>query len=399
MLLSYGSTCYIAAVVESIKLNLDRDSIETTPLLSMRWPKALQPVRALCLAILFLSSSIAIQTTQNLGAPLYFINRKVFYAYIARTKQSFGILCCLIHQCFSPTVVILTGEKSFHKMMRETDDGRVELDFDERIVLIANHQLYLDWIYLWWAAYAARMHGAIYIILKESLKHIPLIGWGMQYYGFIFLARNMATDKPRFEHRLQRLSESDDWPLWLLIFPEGTNYSPKSLKKSEAFSKKVDIPNTRNVLLPRANGLYFCVKNLKPSVKYIYDCTLAYDGVPQGDCGHDHFNLWSTYVKDRSTNVVHMHWRKFEVGKIPLANVEDFGKWLQARWVEKDDMLDFYYKTGSFQNFGGSPIQAKVKIASIWDVWQMYDVIATVAIIAYLIWRLNSIFNQGVVSA
>ena len=35
-----------------------------------------------------------------------------------------------------------------------------------------------------WVSYTSNMHGAIYIILKDSLKWIPVIGWGMQFYGF-----------------------------------------------------------------------------------------------------------------------------------------------------------------------------------------------------------------------
>ena len=63
-------------------------------------------------------------------------------------------------------------------------------------------QLYSDWLYLWWIAYTARMHGYIYIILKESLKYIPLMGIGMQFYGFIFMARKWEQDEERLRYRL-----------------------------------------------------------------------------------------------------------------------------------------------------------------------------------------------------
>jgi 1-acyl-sn-glycerol-3-phosphate acyltransferase len=39
------------------------------------------------------------------------------------------------------------------------------------------------------------MHGHLYIILKESIKYIPILGTGMMFYGFIFLSRKWATDK------------------------------------------------------------------------------------------------------------------------------------------------------------------------------------------------------------
>jgi lysocardiolipin and lysophospholipid acyltransferase len=50
------------------------------------------------------------------------------------------------------------------------------------------------------------MHGHLYIILKESIKYIPVLGTGMMMYGFIFLSRKWATDKERFQYRLKKLS-------------------------------------------------------------------------------------------------------------------------------------------------------------------------------------------------
>ena len=66
------------------------------------------------------------------------------------------------------------------------DDGTLKCNFPHRLVLMANHQLYTDWMYLWWIAYTNKMHGRIYIILKESLKNLPIFGWGAQFYNFIF---------------------------------------------------------------------------------------------------------------------------------------------------------------------------------------------------------------------
>ncbi|WVQ70044.1 uncharacterized protein L199_008268 [Kwoniella botswanensis] len=44
---------------------------------------------------------------------------------------------------------------------------------------MANHQAYLDWMYLWiLSCYAGHSRG-ITILLKASLKNIPVIGWGM----------------------------------------------------------------------------------------------------------------------------------------------------------------------------------------------------------------------------
>jgi hypothetical protein len=68
-------------------------------------------------------------------------------------------------------------------------------------------------------------------------------------------------------------------PMWLLLFPEGTNFTRNTAKISARFSEKANIPNVENALLPRGTGLYFCLKELEGTVDYIYDCTIAYEGV------------------------------------------------------------------------------------------------------------------------
>lgn len=123
------------------------------------------------------------------------------------------------------------------------------------------------------------MHGRIYIILKEQLKNIPILGWSAQFYNFIFLARKWETDKPRFRRQLNQLSDPKD-PMWLLIFPEGTNLSGVTREKSKAWAEKQGVADMKHQLLPRSTGLQFCLQELKQSTNWLYDCTIAYEGVP-----------------------------------------------------------------------------------------------------------------------
>jgi 1-acyl-sn-glycerol-3-phosphate acyltransferase len=123
------------------------------------------------------------------------------------------------------------------------------------------------------------MHGRFYIILKESLSRIPVLGWGMQLSQFIFLKRNWETDKLRMASHLQKLNEAAN-PMWLMIFPEGTNLAACTRAKSKEWADKNGIPDMRHQLLPRTTGLQFCLQRLRGTVDYIYDCTIAYDGVP-----------------------------------------------------------------------------------------------------------------------
>jgi 1-acyl-sn-glycerol-3-phosphate acyltransferase len=248
-----------------------------------------QLVRLILFTTWFSTVIVCIHVTQLVGAPLYWLDRDYYYAYMALTKQSFGILATTITQWFSPTVVRVSWDESMRGQIRKTEDGNLETLFPERLILMANHQIYTDWLYLWWIAYTNKMHGHIYIILKEQLKYVPFLGPGMMFYGFIFMARKWASDKARLAYRLGKLktrhsgpmsgSASLD-PMWLMIYPEGTNLSANTRKGSVKWAKKQDIPDMRHALLPRSTGLQFCLSELKGTVDWVYDCTVAYEGVP-----------------------------------------------------------------------------------------------------------------------
>ncbi|EXJ78421.1 hypothetical protein A1O1_08821 [Capronia coronata CBS 617.96] len=303
--------------------------------------------RALALSTYFLSGALAINLSQFLGTPLYLVNQDWYNAWIAFTKQSFGLLTMSLTQTFAPTKVIISGDATVRGQLLQSTDGNLVLDFPERLIMIANHQIYTDWLYLWWIAYCNGMHGRLYIILKESLKKIPVLGWGMQLNQFIFLKRKWEEDRPSMASALQRLNNPTD-PMWLLLFPEGTNLAPSTRATSAAWAKKNNMPDMKHVLLPRSTGLHFCLEELKGTVDYVYDCTVAYEGVPRGQYAQDIFTLKAGYLEGRPPKSVSMHWRRFAVKDIPLHNDKAFELWLIARWREKDLLIEQYLQTGHF---------------------------------------------------
>lgn len=249
----------------------------------------LQVVRAILLLTWFNCGAVCINATQFLGAPLYWLNKDYYYAYMALTKQSFGIMGIAGTHWFSPTKVRVSWDKDLRGQFHKNSSGRMVTMFPERLVYIANHQVYTEWLYLWWMAYTSRMHGHIFIILKESLKYVPILGPGMMFYGFIFMARKWISDKPRLQHRLEKLKTRHSGPMsgsqgldpmWLLIFPEGTNLAANARRTSAKWAEKQGIPDMRHALLPRSTGLLFCLQQLEGTVEWVYDCTIAYEGTP-----------------------------------------------------------------------------------------------------------------------
>ncbi|KAL8926686.1 MAG: hypothetical protein Q9208_002760 [Pyrenodesmia sp. 3 TL-2023] len=393
-----------------------------------------QAVRLLATLVWTFLVVCTINATQILGSPLYVINRDYYYAYMALTKQSFGIFIITITQWFSPTVIRISGDASVRGQLLQTEDGRLETRYPERLVMIANHQLYSDWLYLWWIAYTSLMHGHVFIILKESLKYVPVIGPGMMFYGFVFMARSWAKDRPRLQHRLRKLAQSRHGgpmsgkkgkesldPMWLMIYPEGTNLSGNTRKGSARWANKQRIKDFEHVLLPRSTGLLYCLQELKGSVEWVYDCTVAYEGIPRGAYGQDIFTLRSTYFQGRPAKSVNMYWRRFPVSSIPLpassepstAEAEAFNSWLLARWTEKEALLEQYAQNGRFpadegydsegkpgigMGKGAGFIEIEVKLRSSYEILQIFSVLGAftaVAVASRKVWSLLATILKG----
>jgi hypothetical protein len=64
--------------------------------------------------------------------------------------------------------------------------------------------------------------------------------------------------------------------------------------------------------------------------------------------GQDIFTLRNTYIAGRRSPSVNIHWRKFAISSIPLDDPQAFDAWLNARWAEKDALIEFYARTGRF---------------------------------------------------
>ncbi|KAI7538992.1 acyltransferase-domain-containing protein [Hortaea werneckii] len=180
------------------------------------------------------------------------------------------------------------------------------------------------------------------------------------FYGFIFMARKWAKDQERMRYRIQKLSTQHSGPMsgkeggstldpmWLLIFPEGTNISGNTRQGSRKFSEKSGITDMRHQLLPRSTGLQFCLQELHGTVEYLYDCTIGYEGIPTGTYGQDIFTLRSVYFQGRPPKSVNMHWRRYKVSEIPVDDKEAMSQWVLQRWREKDELLETFNKTGKF---------------------------------------------------
>jgi len=85
-------------------------------------------------------NSLAI--TQYIGAPLYLIKKDYYYRYMTFTKQGMALLVLSMTQWWTKTELHISGDESVKDQIRTRPDGRVECRFADRLVLIANHQVF-----------------------------------------------------------------------------------------------------------------------------------------------------------------------------------------------------------------------------------------------------------------
>lgn len=258
------------------------------------------------------------------------------------------------------------------------------------------------------------MHGRIYIVLKESLKRIPVIGWGMQFSQFIFLKRNWEKDKPRLATHLQKFNKPN-LPMWLVMFPEGTNLADSTRERSKQWAQKNGIDDMKHQLLPRSTGLQFCLQQLRNTTEWVYDCTIAYEGVPRGEFAQDIYTVKASYFGGRPPKSVNMYWRRFAISSIPLDDSRAFEHWLRARWTEKDNLIEYYYQHGNFPadvgvdkgpdgntRRGAGYIETQVRPAHWYEFLQIFAPTGLFALILYCFYgalpqRLIKSFNKQAV--
>ncbi|SNX87810.1 related to CST26 - protein required for incorporation of stearic acid into phosphatidylinositol [Melanopsichium pennsylvanicum] len=394
------------AAKDEVSAKTELGSISTTPPylipISSRPPKQ-SYVQTLLFGLIFNFCIVSDHLFQLLSWPLSLhpSTAPIYRSNIAYSKLAFARALLVISQFFGPTQLVISigdGKGGYIDpeafVHRHKQTGRItSIDLPSRAVWMSNHQVYTDWLYLWCLAYYADMADAVLIILKKSLKWIPFVGWGMQFYRFIFLARNWASDQAQLGKQLgQVASENHAEPgkistakkLLLMIFPEGTLVSADTRPISTKFAQKQGIQDLENVLLPRSTGLFFCLRTLAKEMSdlWLVDFAIGYPGIPPAGYGQDYYTLRSVFMQGNPPPAIHIHLRMTSVtdavahdtssNSIAVANVESknrhmpplgeiiqpaesseeerkqFDEWLRQRWTEKDELMHKFYQHGDF---------------------------------------------------
>ncbi|KAG6453847.1 hypothetical protein O3G_MSEX008359 [Manduca sexta] len=170
---------------------------------------------------------------------------------------------------------------------------------------------------------------------------------------------------------------------FMVLFPEG-GFLHKRREVSQRFAEKNNLPKLEYVSLPRAGAMKVIMEEIGPrrdegastskenakkgdddnfnksprtkmiidnkvgdSIEWILDVTIAYpDRIP--------LHLQDVVCGIRPACTTHLHYRLYPSSEVP-SDTEGMTQWLYDRFIEKDAMLEEFYKTGKFPSKGSGP--------------------------------------------
>lgn len=207
---------------------------------------------------------------------------------------------------------------------------------DEEAIVVCNHQSMSDIPVLFELAYRKGRLGDLKWYVKDILKYVPGIGWGMVFLDCLFVKRNWTEDKESIEATFRRIVRNKV-PVWVVSFAEGTRITPAKAAASRGYAVAHGLPELEHVMLPRTKGFVATVEGLGHHLDAIYDVTIGYV--------HSIPTLWQ-FARGLAPEV-NLHVQRFGVADLPQGG-DRLATWLVERYAAKDRLLDEYYRTGAF---------------------------------------------------
>ena len=197
----------------------------------------------------------------------------------------------------------------------------------ETTLIFANHQSVIDIIMIWVWGLRLRTIGWIKWFAKDSLKHVPGIGWGLYFVNTLFVKRDWAKDADSVRATFSKIRKGN-LPTWLVIFPEGTRMKPAKLASSQDYARRKGLEVFDHVLIPRGKGIHASLQGLEGFIQSVYDVTLRYEGpVP----GMTEFFLKGGFV-------IHLHAVRYDIKDVPTRE-RDLNAWLLSIFSEKNKRI------------------------------------------------------------
>ena len=104
-------------------------------------------------------------------------------------------------------------------------------------------------------------------------KSISFAGWAMQMSRFLYISRKWEKDEGRLEKLVEYLGRHCKG-YQIVLFPEGTNWTPQTVKKSRAFEEANNLKGLNWVLQPRTTGFTSLVQQMRERKWFLHCFTV-----------------------------------------------------------------------------------------------------------------------------
>ncbi|XP_077302646.1 1-acyl-sn-glycerol-3-phosphate acyltransferase gamma-like [Arctopsyche grandis] len=299
--------------------------------------KAIQQLTVvqLCFAISFFTSGIILNIIQG---SLYFTLRR-FNKYLYRKINYY------LAYSFYSQLVFMAEWWSESETAVYIDKTEFEKYYGkEHGLLLMNHSYEIDWLMGWKFCDGIGVLGNCKAFAKKSIQYMPPVGWSWKFGEYVFLERSYDKDKEIILKQLQELGNYPD-PIWLLIFPEGTRFSPEKHEASQKFAEKNGLPILKHHLTPRTKGFTTSLMGMKGKINAIYDINIAFNK-------DDKVAPTMTNLLYGKKVLCHLHIRRIPIEDVPETEAEA-SKWLHDLYIVKDKMQESFLKTGDFFTTSG----------------------------------------------
>lgn len=307
----------------------------------------LQSLKLRCRGITFVATLI---TTAYLG---FVIFSPIFITvFILKLSSARWIVDTVISSWFA--LAVATYELVYSVKIVITGDVS-NMDKYCSSLIIMNHRTRLDWLFYFSVQARYCSLRRFIISLKDGLRYAPGAGWAMQAKHFMFLRRNWEEDKVRIENGLKHFANVKYNPQ-LLLFPEGTDFTPYTRSKSKEYAKKNDLPDYEFVLHPRTTGFVSVLgfMNTYNDLKQIVDVTISY---PQNLLQNESELFNGNIPREIVFNI-----ETFDSKDLASKSDSELTKWLEERWSMKESYLKSFYENKQQTSSNGLPYNKNTDI-------------------------------------
>lgn len=268
------------------------------------------------------TSALALNGSQLASTALLPFSRKTFRRYNRWVADTWWGWCVEMGRTLYGIEVEYSGD---------------EIPPRENALVFSNHQQMTDTTFLMFFGKDKGRLGDMKYFAKAPIKWVPIVGWGLQFIDSIFVKREWTKDVDSIRDTFNRIT-SEEVPLWLVTFSEGTRITKEKHERSMAFARERNLKETKHVLLPRTKGFVASIEGLRGHIAAVYDVTIGYpEGIPS----------LMQYMRGMARKA-HLHIRRFPIETLPEGE-EALSEWIRDRFYEKDELLERYLSTGSFE--------------------------------------------------